>query len=69
MIESSIPIDVGSLEITLTNLSKSFDVRYGSAPRTNRKYVFCIMINDSKTSESDKKMLEEYIIRAIYTCG
>lgn len=37
--------------------------------RTNRKYVFCIMINDSKTSESDKKMLEEYIIRAIYTCG
>ena len=37
--------------------------------RTNRKYVFCIMINDSKTSESDKKMLEEYIIRAIYTRG
>lgn len=37
--------------------------------RTNRKYVFCIMINDSKTSETDKKMLEEYIIRAIYTRG
>jgi len=37
--------------------------------RTNHKYVFCIMINDSKTTDSDKKMLEEYIIRAIYTNG
>ena len=37
--------------------------------RTNRKYVFCIMINDSKTTDSDKKILEEYIIRTIYTKG
>ena len=29
--------------------------------------AFDIMINDSKSSCSDKKMLEEYIIRAIYT--
>ena len=30
-------------------------------------YAFDIMINDAKTSNSDKKMLEEYIIRSIYT--
>lgn len=30
-------------------------------------YAFDIMINDAKTSNSDKKMLEEYILRAIYT--
>lgn len=30
-------------------------------------YAFDIMINDAKTSSSDKKMLEEYIIRSIYT--
>ena len=29
--------------------------------------AFDIMINDAKTSGADKKMLEEYIIRAIYT--
>lgn len=30
-------------------------------------YAFDIMINDAKTSNSDKKMLEEYIIRTIYS--
>ncbi len=34
-----------------------------------QKYVFSIMINDSKTSPADKKMLEEYILRTIYTKG
>lgn len=33
------------------------------------KYVFCIMINDSKTTASDKKVLEEYILRTLYTKG
>ncbi|MCM1265033.1 MAG: D-alanyl-D-alanine carboxypeptidase/D-alanyl-D-alanine-endopeptidase [Candidatus Gastranaerophilales bacterium] len=37
--------------------------------RTNKKYIFCIMINDSKTKASDKKMLEEYILRTIYSKG
>lgn len=37
--------------------------------RTNKKYIFCIMINDSKTKNSDKKMLEEYILRTIYSKG
>lgn len=33
----------------------------------NRTYAFDIMINDAKSSSSDKKMLEEYILRAIQT--
>lgn len=37
--------------------------------KKNRKYVFCIMINDSKSSSSDKKILEEYIIRTVYSKG
>jgi len=37
--------------------------------KREQKYVFSIMINDSKSSPSDKKMLEEYIIRTIYTKG
>jgi len=34
-----------------------------------QKYVFCIMINDSKSTSGDKKLLEEYILRAVYTKG
>ena len=34
---------------------------------SGKTYVFDIMINDAKSSASDKKMLEEYIIRAIYS--
>ena len=29
--------------------------------------VFDIMINDSKSTPSDKKMLEEYVLRAVYS--
>ncbi len=32
---------------------------------SGKTYVFDIMINDAKSSASDKKMLEEYILRAI----
>lgn len=35
--------------------------------RTGKKYAFDIMINDPKSKSSDKKSLEEYIIRDIYT--
>ena len=36
--------------------------------KTKRKhdYAFCIMQNDVKLSESDKKTLEDYIIREMY---
>lgn len=34
--------------------------------KNGKKYVFCIMINDMKLSTSDKKMLEDFIIREAY---
>ena len=35
--------------------------------RTGRTYAFDIMINDPKSKSNDKKSLEEYILRDIYT--
>lgn len=35
--------------------------------RSGKNYAFDIMINDPKTKSNDKKSLEEYIIRDIYT--
>ena len=34
--------------------------------KDGHKYAFCIMINDPSSSESAKKILEDYIIRTIY---
>ena len=34
--------------------------------KTGKKYAFCIMINDMKLTTSDKKMLEDFIIREAY---
>ena len=34
--------------------------------KSGNKYVFCIINNDPKFSESDKKGLEDYIIREAY---
>lgn len=34
--------------------------------KSNKRYAFCIIINDTKLSNSDKKMLEDYIIREAY---
>ncbi len=34
--------------------------------RKGRNYAFDIMINDARSNSSDKKMLEEYILRNIY---
>ena len=34
--------------------------------KNGKKLVFCIMINDMKLSASDKKMLEDYILREAY---
>ena len=35
--------------------------------RNGKTYAFDIMINDQKSKASDKKSLEEYILRDIYT--
>ena len=34
--------------------------------KSGKKYTFCIMINDMKLSASDKKMLEDFLIREAY---
>ena len=34
--------------------------------KSGKKYTFCIMTNDMKLSSSDKKMLEDFIIREAY---
>ena len=34
--------------------------------KSGKKYTFCIMINDMKLSPSDKKMLEDFILREAY---
>ena len=34
--------------------------------KSGKKYAFCIIINDMKLSNSDKKMLEDFIIREAY---
>ena len=34
--------------------------------KKGKKYTFCIIINDMKLSKSDKKMLEDFIIREAY---
>ena len=34
--------------------------------KSGKKYVFCIMTNDMKLTNSDKKMLEDFIIREAY---
>ena len=34
--------------------------------KSGKKYTFCIITNDMKLSESDKKMLEDFIIREAY---
>lgn len=34
--------------------------------KSGKTYAFNIMINDAKSKSSDKKMLEEYILRALY---
>ena len=34
--------------------------------KKGKKYTFCIMINDMKLSASDKKMLEDFILREAY---
>ena len=35
--------------------------------KSGETYTFCIMISDPKSKNADKKMLEEYLIREIYT--
>ena len=37
--------------------------------KNGKRYIFCIMINDPKSTSSDKKVLEDYLIREMYLKG
>jgi D-alanyl-D-alanine carboxypeptidase/D-alanyl-D-alanine-endopeptidase (penicillin-binding protein 4) len=34
--------------------------------KNNKNYAFCILTNDTQLSTSDKKMLEDFILRELY---
>jgi D-alanyl-D-alanine carboxypeptidase/D-alanyl-D-alanine-endopeptidase (penicillin-binding protein 4) len=51
---------------TLSNISS---IAGYITTQKGQKYVFCIMINNSEIPSADKKMLEEYILRTLYTKG
>ena len=37
--------------------------------KRGNKYAFCIIINDPSSSNSDKKNLEDYLLRELYIKG
>ena len=57
----------GNLRAKTGTLSDISSIAGYITSQSGNNYTFDIMINDAKTSNADKKMLEEYIIRAIYT--
>ena len=57
----------GNLRAKTGTLSDISSIAGYITSQSGNNYAFDIMINDAKTSNADKKMLEEYIIRAIYT--
>lgn len=57
----------GNLKAKTGTLSDISSIAGYITSQSGNNYAFDIMINDAKTSNADKKMLEEYIIRAIYT--
>lgn len=57
----------GNLRAKTGTLSDISSIAGYITSQSGNNYAFDIMINDAKNSNADKKMLEEYIIRAIYT--
>jgi len=49
---------------TLTNVSA---IAGFVTTRKGNEYVFCVITNDAKSTASNKKLFEDYLIRAIYT--
>ena len=57
----------GNLRAKTGTLSDISSIAGYITSQSGNNYAFDNNINDAKTSNADKKMLEEYIIRAIYT--
>ena len=58
---------VGKLHAKTGTLSDTSSIAGYIDSKKGNTYAFCIMISDPKSKPADKKMLEEYLIREIYT--
>ncbi len=56
----------GNLQAKTGTLSDISTIAGLIKTKNGKNYAFCIMINDPASSESEKKVLEDYIIRALY---
>ena len=56
----------GNLKAKTGTLSDISSIAGYLTTKNGKKLVFCIMLNDIKLSPSDKKMLEDYILREAY---
>jgi D-alanyl-D-alanine carboxypeptidase len=58
---------VGKLHAKTGTLSDTSSIAGYIDSKSGNTYAFCIMISDPKSKAADKKMLEEYLIREVYT--
>ena len=58
---------VGKLYAKTGTLSDTSSIAGYVDTKNGGSYAFCIMISDPKSKNADKKMLEEYLVREIYT--
>ena len=65
LVNRMIPLK-GNLKAKTGTLSDISSIAGFLTTKKNRKYAFCIIINDPSSSSSDKKMLENYLIREMY---
>ncbi len=63
--ERLIPLK-GSLKAKTGTLSDVSSIAGFLKAKSGKQYSFCIIINDPKSSNSDKKALEDYVIRELY---
>ncbi len=57
----------GKLRAKTGTLSDTSSIAGYIDSKSGNTYAFCIMISDPKSKNADKKMLEEYLLREIYT--
>ncbi len=59
----------GKLRAKTGTLSDISSIAGFLTSQRGKQYAFCIIINDPKSSDSEKKMLEDYLIRELYIKG
>jgi len=59
----------GNLKAKTGTLSNISALTGYLSTQNGHKYAFCIMINDAKSKDKDKKLLEDNIIKTLYLKG